>query len=174
MAKTVIVYNQPGWGPCHKEKEFLSQKGIEFVDKNVRADPAALKELLDMGYQSTPVTIIDGEAVVGFDQQRIMVLLGISAWPSTTETKKEILTKSGEKWLAQIRHRASDGSDQPQLRRKGAGCHFGPFGYAQGRLREKSLFRRNGENLQIPRIRSGWRVLACYFAFLVSWARWWD
>jgi hypothetical protein len=45
----------------------------------VRADPAALKELLDMGYQSTPVTIIDGEAVVGFDQQRIMVLLGISA-----------------------------------------------------------------------------------------------
>jgi hypothetical protein len=45
----------------------------------VRADPAALKELLDMGYQSTPVTIIDGEAVVGFDQQRIMALLGISA-----------------------------------------------------------------------------------------------
>jgi hypothetical protein len=36
-----------------------------------------LKELLDMGYQSTPVTIIDGEAVVGFDQQRICALLGI-------------------------------------------------------------------------------------------------
>jgi glutaredoxin 3 len=43
----------------------------------VRADPAALKELIDMGYQSTPVTLIDGEAVVGFDQQRISELLGI-------------------------------------------------------------------------------------------------
>jgi len=43
----------------------------------VRADQAALKELLDMGYQSTPVTIIDGEAVIGFDQQRIQQLLGI-------------------------------------------------------------------------------------------------
>jgi hypothetical protein len=43
----------------------------------VRADRAALKELLDMGYQSTPVTIIDGEAVVGFDQQKIEQLLGI-------------------------------------------------------------------------------------------------
>jgi hypothetical protein len=43
----------------------------------VRADPAALKELVDMGYQSTPVTIIDGEAVVGFDQQRISELLGL-------------------------------------------------------------------------------------------------
>jgi hypothetical protein len=43
----------------------------------VRADRAALKELLDMGYQSTPVTIIDGEAVVGFDQQKIVELLGL-------------------------------------------------------------------------------------------------
>jgi len=30
-----------------------------------------------MGYQSTPVTIIDGEAVVGFDQQKIEELLGL-------------------------------------------------------------------------------------------------
>jgi len=33
--------------------------------------------LIDLGYQSTPVTIIDGEAVVGFDQLKIMELLGI-------------------------------------------------------------------------------------------------
>jgi glutaredoxin 3 len=43
----------------------------------VRADPAALKELLDMGFQSTPVTIIDGESVVGFDQTKIEQLLGL-------------------------------------------------------------------------------------------------
>ena len=57
--------------------EFLSQKGVEFVEKNVRADKAALKELIDMGYQSTHVTIVDGEAVVGFDQIKIMELIGI-------------------------------------------------------------------------------------------------
>jgi glutaredoxin 3 len=43
----------------------------------VRVDRAALKELLDMGFQSTPVTIIDGEAVVGFDQSKIEQLLGL-------------------------------------------------------------------------------------------------
>ena len=43
----------------------------------MRADQAALKELIDLGYQSTPVTIIDGKAVVGFDQLKIMELLGI-------------------------------------------------------------------------------------------------
>lgn len=48
-----------------------------FVEKNVRADPAALKELLDMGYQSTPVTLIDGEAIVGFDQIKIQSVLGL-------------------------------------------------------------------------------------------------
>ena len=43
----------------------------------MRADQAALKELLDMGYQSTPVTIIDSEAIVGFDQTKIVQLLGL-------------------------------------------------------------------------------------------------
>jgi len=57
--------------------EFLSQNGVDFVNKNVRADQAAMKELIDMGYQSTPVTLIDGQAVVGFDQQKISDLLGI-------------------------------------------------------------------------------------------------
>ena len=47
------------------------------MEKNVRADKAALKELLDQGYQSTPVTIIDGQAVVGFDQLKIMELIGL-------------------------------------------------------------------------------------------------
>ena len=47
------------------------------MDKNVREDPAALKELLALGYQSTPVTLIDGEAVKGFDREKIAKLLGL-------------------------------------------------------------------------------------------------
>jgi glutaredoxin len=57
--------------------EFLSQKGVQFVEKNVRADKTALKELLDQGFQSTPVTIIDGQSVVGFDQAKLIELLGL-------------------------------------------------------------------------------------------------
>ena len=43
----------------------------------MRADKAALKELLDAGYQSTPVTLIDGQAVIGFDQDKLIQLLGL-------------------------------------------------------------------------------------------------
>ena len=43
--------------------------------KNIREDPAALQELLKLGFRATPVTIIDGEAVVGFDQAKLEKLL---------------------------------------------------------------------------------------------------
>ena len=43
----------------------------------MREDEAALKELLALGYQSTPVTLIDGQAVIGFDQGKIEKLLGL-------------------------------------------------------------------------------------------------
>jgi hypothetical protein len=48
------------------------------VNKNIRADQAALQELVKLGYRATPVTIIDGEAVVGFDRQKLQSLLGIA------------------------------------------------------------------------------------------------
>lgn len=77
MAKSVILYSQPSCVPCHQEEEFLAEKGVEFIVKDIRADKAALKELLDAGFQSTPVTIIDGQAVVGFDQEKLVELLGL-------------------------------------------------------------------------------------------------
>ncbi len=48
------------------------------MDKNIRTDPAVLQELLKLGYKATPVTIIDGEAVVGFDRGKIERLLGLA------------------------------------------------------------------------------------------------
>lgn len=60
------------------EKEFLSQKGIPFTDKNIREDPNALAELQKLGYQATPVTLIDGEVVVGFDRGKLERLLGLA------------------------------------------------------------------------------------------------
>ena len=47
------------------------------MDKNIREDQEALKELVGLGYQSTPVTLIDGEAIVGFDRTKIEKLLGL-------------------------------------------------------------------------------------------------
>jgi hypothetical protein len=47
------------------------------VDRNIAADPAALSELERLGYMTTPVTLIDGEAVVGFDVRKLSELLNL-------------------------------------------------------------------------------------------------
>lgn len=61
---------------CNKVKEFLSQNNIEFADRNIAADPGALTELENLGYMTTPVTVVNGEVVVGFDRARLERLTG--------------------------------------------------------------------------------------------------
>ena len=59
------------------EKEFLSQKGIPFVEKDVVVDAEAMEKLVALGVMTTPVTVIDGEVVVGFDRKRLEQLLAL-------------------------------------------------------------------------------------------------
>lgn len=63
---------------CAKVKEFLSQQKIDFTDRNIAADESALAELEKVGYMTTPVTLIDGEVVVGFDVPKLQTLLAIT------------------------------------------------------------------------------------------------
>jgi glutaredoxin len=60
---------------CAKVKEFLSQNKIDFTDRNIAVDETALTELEKLGYMTTPVTVIDGEVVVGFDVPKLRNLL---------------------------------------------------------------------------------------------------
>ena len=48
------------------------------MDKNIQEDRTAMEELLKLGYRATPVTVIDGEVVVGFDRGKLERLLGLS------------------------------------------------------------------------------------------------
>jgi glutaredoxin len=63
---------------CNRTKEFLSQHGIAFEERDVSSNESALDELQKRGLMTTPVTLIDDEAVVGFDQAKLSKLLGIT------------------------------------------------------------------------------------------------
>jgi len=52
-------------------KEFLSQKGVPFVERNIAQDEAAFAELEKLGIMSTPVTVIGNQIVVGFDRAKL-------------------------------------------------------------------------------------------------------
>jgi glutaredoxin len=60
---------------CAKVKEFLSQIKTDFTDRNIAADETAVAELEKLGYMTTPVTVIDGRVVVGFDRDKLQKLL---------------------------------------------------------------------------------------------------
>lgn len=60
---------------CGKVKEFLSQRGIHFVERDVVADEAALAELQKLHYMATPLTVVGDEVVVGFDAEKLEKLL---------------------------------------------------------------------------------------------------
>ena len=62
-------------------KGFLSQNKVEFTERDVSQDESAFAELEALGIMTTPVTIIDGEVVVGFDRSRLEALLGVEPEP---------------------------------------------------------------------------------------------
>ena len=68
---------------CKRTKEFVSQQGIEFEERDVSKDEAALDELQQRGLMTTPVTLIDGEVVVGFDRAKLVKLLGLDETPDS-------------------------------------------------------------------------------------------
>lgn len=75
----VIVYSQPTCAPCRAEKAWMAEHGIEFEDRNIRQQPEWLDELVALGSQSTPTTVIednDGkQVVIGFNRGRLMQAL---------------------------------------------------------------------------------------------------
>ena len=49
---------------------------MPFTDKDVAEDAAAMAELEELGVLTTPVTVIDGEIVIGFDRKKLDELIG--------------------------------------------------------------------------------------------------
>ena len=60
---------------CKRVEEFLTRHGIEFQGRNVADDPKAMEDLMRLAVATTPVTLIDGEIVIGFDEKRLSALL---------------------------------------------------------------------------------------------------
>jgi glutaredoxin len=62
---------------CRRLKEFLQTQQVAFTDRDITTDESALAELEKLGVMSTPVTVVDGQTVVGYDTKRLSELLGL-------------------------------------------------------------------------------------------------
>ncbi len=76
--KKITIYSTPTCHFCHMAKEFLKDKNIEYTDYDVSADEEKREEMIEKsGQMGVPVIDIDGEIIVGFDQQKITEKLGL-------------------------------------------------------------------------------------------------
>lgn len=74
--KKVVIYSTPTCPYCHRAKEYLKEKGIDFTDYNVAEDRARAEEMIHKsGQMGVPVIIVDGEIMVGFNQALLDKLL---------------------------------------------------------------------------------------------------
>lgn len=75
--KNVVVFSSNTCPHCVTAKEYLSSKGINYVERNIHEDPDARKELMKNKIMGVPAIFIDDEIIVGFDKARIDELLGL-------------------------------------------------------------------------------------------------
>ena len=68
----VKVYSVEWCGPCNKVKKYLETKGIAYEVITV-ADAKEDRDIVQevSGQRSVPVTVINGEVIVGFDKAQI-------------------------------------------------------------------------------------------------------
>jgi glutaredoxin len=67
----VVVYSSPQCSDCKALKDFLSARGIAFVDKNVADDKSAREELAaKYGRMATPTLVIGDKMFLSFRENR--------------------------------------------------------------------------------------------------------
>ena len=58
-------------------KEFLSRHNVDYTERDIHRDASAIEDLRRMNAMMTPVTVIDGQPVMGFDEGRLRQMLGV-------------------------------------------------------------------------------------------------
>lgn len=75
MGLNVTLYGKPDCPHCRMAKEYLTERGVAYRERDVVNDPAALQEVQRLGAPGVPVIVIDEQAVLGFDKIRLDDLL---------------------------------------------------------------------------------------------------
>ena len=80
MDKKVTIYSTPTCHFCQMTKDFLKEKGIDYTEYNVAQDLEKRQEMIQKsGQMGVPVIYVGDELIVGFDKERLVSTLGITA-----------------------------------------------------------------------------------------------
>lgn len=76
--KNITIYSTPTCVYCNMAKTFFKANNVPFTDYNVATDLAKRKEMIDKtGQMGVPVIDLNGEVVIGFNEEKLRSTLGI-------------------------------------------------------------------------------------------------
>ncbi|MBI2086948.1 MAG: glutaredoxin family protein [Candidatus Zambryskibacteria bacterium] len=76
--KDVTIYTTPTCHFCKAAKAFFAEHNVEFINKDVTTNKEFANEMINKsGQMGVPVTFIDNDMVIGFDEPKLRELLGI-------------------------------------------------------------------------------------------------
>lgn len=74
----VTIYTTPTCVYCRMAKEYFKTNNVEYTELNVATDEAARNAMVEKsGQMGVPVIEVDGNIVIGFDQELLADLLKI-------------------------------------------------------------------------------------------------
>jgi len=77
--KKIEIFSTETCHFCHMAKDWLTAKGIPFVDYNVGSDVAKRKEMMEMtGQLGVPVIKIGDEVMIGFNPDQMAKILEVA------------------------------------------------------------------------------------------------
>lgn len=76
--KNVTIYSTPTCVYCGMAKSFFKDNNIAYTEHDVASDLVKRKEMIDKtGQMGIPVIEIDGEVIIGFEEDKIRAKLGL-------------------------------------------------------------------------------------------------
>ncbi|MBI2097734.1 MAG: glutaredoxin family protein [Candidatus Vogelbacteria bacterium] len=76
--KKVAIYSTPTCHFCKAVKELFAEHNIQYTNYDVASDREKAQEMMQKsGQMGVPVIFVDEEMIIGFDEARLKMLLGI-------------------------------------------------------------------------------------------------
>jgi glutaredoxin-like YruB-family protein len=82
----VTIYTGDDCHWCTRAKQYLAQRGVSYIERNVEADEAAAADAIRLsGRRGVPVIAIGERVIVGFQRRELDAALNLSAPDAATE-----------------------------------------------------------------------------------------
>ena len=72
-----VLYSQPDCPGCDSVRDFFASHGIPYLERDIAHDSEAYHDFLALGLPSTPVIVVAGRKILGFQRRMLEEALGL-------------------------------------------------------------------------------------------------